>query len=299
MILSGAGVGGGSLNYANTLYEPLPPVLRRPAVGPHHRLARRAGAVLRPGQAHARRRARTRTITPSDEVMRAVAEEMGVGDTFRPTPGRRVLRRARRRGRRPVLRRRRARAGAGCIQCGECMTGCRHGAKNTLLQNYLYLAERAGAEVHPLTTVTAHPPAARRPLRRSTPSAPGAWVRKRRRTFVGRRRRARGRARWARSSCCTACATRATSRTCRRGSASSPARTPRPSSAPARSARDVDFTRGVAITSSFHPDDHTHIEPVRYGKGSNAMGLLTTALADGGGRSRPLTLAAARSPATR
>ena len=51
---------------------------------------------------------------------------------------------------------------------------------------------------------------------------------------------------------------------------------------------DVDFTRGVAITSSFHPDDQTHIEPVRYGKGSNAMGLLTTALADGGNGSRPL-----------
>ena len=53
--------------------------------------------------------------------------------------------------------------------------------------------------------------------------------------------------------------------------------------------RDLDFSRGVAITSSFHPDDHTHIEPVRYGKGSNFMGLLTTALADGGGRARPLT----------
>ncbi len=33
------------------------------------------------------------------------------------------------------------------------MTGCRHGAKNTLNENYLYLAEKAGAVVHPLTTV--------------------------------------------------------------------------------------------------------------------------------------------------
>src|SRR5207248_4762095 len=46
--------------------------------------------------------------------------------------------------------------------------------------------------------------------------------------------------------------------------------------------KGADFTKGVAITSSFHPDEHTHIEPVRYGKRSNAMGLLTTALADGG-----------------
>ena len=40
---------------------------------------------------------------------------------------------------------------------------------------------------------------------------------------------------------------------------------------------------GVAITSSFHPDEHTHIEPVRYGKGSNVMSLLQTVLTDGDG----------------
>ena len=45
----------------------------------------------------------------------------------------------------------------------------------------------------------------------------------------------------------------------------------------------IDFTQGVAITSSFHPDEHTHIEPVRYGKGSNAMGMLGTVMTDGGG----------------
>jgi cholesterol oxidase len=45
-----------------------------------------------------------------------------------------------------------------------------------------------------------------------------------------------------------------------------------------------DYTSGVAITSSWHPDENTHIEPVRYGKGSNAMGLLNTLLTDGGPR---------------
>ncbi len=55
--------------------------------------------------------------------------------------------------------------------------------------------------------------------------------------------------------------------------------------------RDVDFTRGVAITSSFYPDGHTHIEPVRYGRGSNRMGLLETALADAEPGRRPLTWA--------
>jgi cholesterol oxidase len=49
----------------------------------------------------------------------------------------------------------------------------------------------------------------------------------------------------------------------------------------ARSLRDdTDYTRGVAITSSIHPDSVTHVEPVRYGRGSNFMGLLTTVLVD-------------------
>jgi cholesterol oxidase len=48
--------------------------------------------------------------------------------------------------------------------------------------------------------------------------------------------------------------------------------------------KDVDFTRGVAITSSFYPDPQTHVEPVRYGRGSNAMGMLSTHMTDGGGR---------------
>ena len=42
----------------------------------------------------------------------------------------------------------------GCLECGSCMTGCRYGAKNTLVKNYLGLAESAGAEVIPMTTVT-------------------------------------------------------------------------------------------------------------------------------------------------
>ena len=145
MILSGAGVGGGSLVYANTLYEPLDAVLRRPAVGAHHRLAGRAGAVLRPGQADARRRRRTRRMTPADEVMEQVADEMGVGDTFHPTPVGVFFgdRPGGRDGRRPVLRRRRPGAHAAASSCGECMTGCRHNAKNTLVEE-LPLPRRAG-----------------------------------------------------------------------------------------------------------------------------------------------------------
>jgi cholesterol oxidase len=286
MILSGAGVGGGSLNYANTLYEPLPPFYVDPQWGHitdwrdelapfYDQATRMLGVVPNP------------TITPSDEVMREVAVEMGVGDTFGPTPvgvffgdgpgveapdpffG----------GAGPARR--------GCLQCGECMTGCRHGAKNTLLQNYLYLAERAGAEVHPLTTVTAVRPRADGRYDVDTVRT-GAWVRKGRRTFTA-------------AHVVFAAGTMGTQKLLHRlrDEGQLPHLSPRLGQLTrtnseailgARTFRhDTDFTRGVAITSSFHPDDHTHIEPVRYGKGSNMMGLLTTALADGGGRSRPLT----------
>ena len=102
--------------------------------------------------------------TPSDDVMQQVAEEMGVGETFHPTPvgvffggpgsaGDDVPD--------PFF------GGEGpdrnpCRNCGECMTGCRHNAKNTLVKNYLYLAEKNGAQVLPLTTVTRSPRAPRR-----------------------------------------------------------------------------------------------------------------------------------------
>ncbi len=286
MVLAGAGVGGGSLNYANTLYEPLPPFYADPQwagitdwrdeLAPFYDQAKRMlGVVPNP------------TITPADEVMRAVAEEMGVGDTFRPTPvgvffgdrpGERVPD--------PFF------GGAGpdrrgCIECGECMTGCRHGAKNTLLQNYLYLAEQAGAEVHPLTTVTCVRPLPGGRWAVDTERT-GAWVRKRHRTFTA-------------DQVVVAAGTMGTQRLLHRmrdeghlpnlsERLGELTRTNSEAILGARAFRkDVDFTRGVAITSSFHPDEHTHIEPVRYGRGSNAMGLLTTALADGGTRSRPLT----------
>ena len=85
LIVSGAGVGGGSLVYANTLYEPLPPFYDDPQwshitdwrdeLAPYYDQAKRMlGVVENPLR------------TPSDEVMEKVAAEMGVGDTFHPTP---------------------------------------------------------------------------------------------------------------------------------------------------------------------------------------------------------------------
>jgi len=284
MILSGAGVGGGSLVYANTLYEPLPPFFEDPQwsritdwrdeLAPAYDQARRMlGVVPNP------------TMTPSDQVMKAVAEEMGVGETFHTapvgvffgSPGVEVTD--------PFF------GGAGpsrrgCIECGECMTGCRHGAKNTLLKNYLYLAEQAGTVVYPLTTVSSIVPRPGGGYQVVTDRT-GRWLSGSCQVFraeqvvlaagtMGTQRllhRARDRGELRGLSPRLGELTRTNSE------AILGARTFRPG---------VDFTKGVAITSSFHPDQHTHVEPVRYGKRSNAMGLLTTALADGDQRPRQL-----------
>jgi cholesterol oxidase len=284
MILSGAGVGGGSLVYANTLYDPLAPFFDDPQwrditdwrdeLAPAFDQAKRMlGAVDNP------------TMTASDEVMRATAEELGVGHTFHTTPVGVYFGRPGVEVDDPYF------GGVGpsrrgCIECGECMTGCRHGAKNTLLKNYLYLAERGGAVVHPLTTVESIRPRPDGSYQITTTST-GRWVGRTGPTFGAgqvvlaagtmgtqkllHRHRDEG---WL-----PALSPRLGQLTRTNSEAIVGARTFRP---------DVDFTRGVAITSSFHPDEDTHIEPVRYGKRSNAMGLLSTVLTDGDRGPRPL-----------
>ncbi len=104
------------------------------------------------------------TMTPSDVHLKAAAEQVGVGDTFHLAPvgvffgdgddaEGNVQGGARRRGRPTRTSAARGPSRRACTECGECMTGCRHGAKNTLNENYLHLAEKAGAVVHPMTTV--------------------------------------------------------------------------------------------------------------------------------------------------
>ncbi len=281
LILSGAGVGGGSLVYANTLYEPLDAFYRDPSwshitdwkdeLAPYLDQAKRMlGVVENP------------TNTPSDEVMRQVAEEMGVVDTFRPTPVGVFFGSPGETVKDPYF----GGVGpdrAGCIECGGCMTGCRYNAKNTLTKNYLFLAEQAGARVHPLTTVTAVRPMA------------GGGYRVMTRPTGARYRVRRGGHPVTAEQVVFAASALGTQRLLHamrdRGILPDVSqrlghltRTNSESILGAvAAARDVDYSVGIAITSSFHPDEHTHIEPVRYGRGSNAMGLLQTVLTDGDG----------------
>lgn len=317
LILSGAGVGGGSLVYANTLYEPLDAFYQDPQwrditdwkaeLAPYYDQASRMLGVV------------TNAVnTPADDVMRKVAIEMGVEHTLQPTrvgvlfgqgpdgapeEGAHVPD--------PFF------GGAGpdratCRNCGACMTGCRYNAKNTLVKNYLYLAEKLGAQIHPLTTVTRVRPrrgggyeittrdtttkaarraaqATRRRIRRQQPTGeipgdldsetgPGLL------TFTA-------------DQVIFSAAALGTQRLLHRMKAQGDlpnlsdhlghlARTNSESLLGAVAPHhDPDprknFSYGVAITSSFHPDDHTTIEPVRYGAGSTAMLLLQTVLASG------------------
>ena len=164
LVLSGAGVGGGSLVYANTLYEPLAAFYTDPQWRRHHRLARRAGPPLRPGEADARRH-HVPGDTGADRAMRAVAERMGVGHTFHATPVGRAHRPSPASGSRTRTSAAPARSAPAASHCGACMTGCRHGAKNTLVKNYLWLAERLGARGPPADHGDRRPARRRRRLR--------------------------------------------------------------------------------------------------------------------------------------
>ena len=296
MILSGAGVGGGSLVYANTLYEPMPAFYQDPQwrditdwhseLAPYYDQAKRMlGVVTNPLR------------TPSDDVMEKVARDMGVGDTFQPTPvGVFFGGPAKDAGGKyervpdPYF------GGAGphrhtCRACGECMTGCRYNAKNTLVKNYLYLAEQNGAVVHPLTTVTQVRPLTDGGYAVTVRYTKARWLRRRLRASTVTRTLTAEQVVFSASALGTQ---RLLHRMRDEGQLPSLSdrlghlsRTNSESilGAIAPDTR-VDYSQGIAITSSFHPDEDTHVEPVRYGRGSNVMSLLQTVLTDGDGPAR-------------
>ena len=295
MILAGAGVGGGSLNYANTLYVPPDPFFNDPQwkhitdwraeLMPHYEQAQRMlGVVQNP------------TFTDADQIMKEVADDMGVGDTFVPTPvgvffgpdgtktpGKTVPD--------PYF------GGAGpartgCIECGSCMTGCRYGAKNTLRQELPRPrgirwgastsddhGDRASSSAPTGCGRSApHAPAAAAPqathVHRHAPGARRRHVRHPEAAVQDARQRQR----------CRSCPT---------SSACSPAPTPSRSSARGGSRCATTSTSPTAWRSRRRstPTSDTHVEPVRYGKGSNAMGLLQTLMTDGAGPAAPTSRA--------
>ena len=277
LVLAGAGVGGGSLVYANTLYKPPASYFADKQwnqitdwdseLSPwYDQASRMLGVASNP------------YFSPSDEAMKQVADQMGVGHTFKLAPlgvyfgdGNGV------KSKDPFF------GGVGpdrdgCLQCGGCMTGCRHNAKNTLPKNYLGLAEKAGAKVFPEHTVI-----------KTEQLSDGSWkitARKSSAWFGGKRT-------FTASQVVVAAGTYNTQKLMHK--MKSDGVLPKVSDALGKLSRTnsealtgtimpkggVDYSKGSAITSSFFPDEHTHVEPVRYGKGSNFMGLLQTVMTDG------------------
>ncbi len=280
LVLSGAGVGGGSLVYANTLYEPLDAFYDDPQwqiitdwhdeLAPFYDQAKRMlGATSAPDN------------SPNDAVIQQIGERMGVADTYRATEVGVYLGRPGETDADPYF------GGAGpdrtgCIRCGGCMVGCRHNAKNTLDRNYLFLAEVAGAEVHAEQRVVdligldggGYEVHSRRPGLRN-----GSIQRRTAEQVVfsagvlgtvGLLADLKERGRLPQLSPRLGELVRTNSESI--------------SGASGIKVEDADYSQGVAISSSVYPNKHTHIEGVRYPAGSNAMAMLSTILVSGEGR---------------
>jgi cholesterol oxidase len=317
-VVSGCGVGGGSLGYANTLYVPPKQFFEDPQwadiaawesdLAPHYEEAQRMlGVTMNPYD------------DPADQLLRELGEELGVSDTYKKTPVGVYFGE-------PRGARAGGNAGGGltpsddgeddggepleavhdpyfggegpdrtpCSLCGRCMVGCPHGSKNTLVKNYLYLAEKRGARVSPERTVIDI-----RPLGASDGSdgyevesiRSGAWVRRERQV-----QRARGIVVSA-----GPLGTNTLLQRCRLGGS-----LPRISNRLGELVRTnseailavtvpedypENLIKRVAITSSIYPDPHTHIETVTYGNDGDSMSRLNTLLTGDGTRAtRPLKL---------
>ncbi len=296
-IASGAGVGGGSLGYANTLYR----ARRRFYEDPQWAGLADWESVLAPHYDEAERMLGVVAYDEddfADDLLREYAREIGVEDTYAKT---RVGVFLGDRGRTvpdPYF------GGegpdrTGCLRCGRCMVGCPHGAKNTLVKNYLWLAERAGAEVVPERMVVDV-----RPLGAPDGSEgyevlterPGAWLRRRRQTFTARGVVLAAGALGTNRLLAGASLPRLSRRLGElvRTNSEAIVAVTLPPGAP-------DITRRVAITGSIYPDADTHVETVVYGEAGDSMSALYTVLVGDGTRvTRPLKLlrAAARHPVT-
>ncbi len=287
LILGGAGVGGGSLVYANTSLVPPDKVLADKR-WPAHPQGNDWKQILMPFYALAQRMlgvAKTPTVFAADKVLKSYAEEIGRGDTFHSANVAVYFGKPGETAKDPFF------SGegperTGCNYCGGCMVGCRFGSKNTLDKNYLWLAEKRGVVIEPETQVTAI---------EALPSG-GYRVHVERSTaFVFKEKRV-----YETKGVVVAAGVLGTVRLlldCKRSGGlpklsdqlGEYVRTNSEALVGARAKGNVDYSTGIAIASGVYVDDVTHIEVVRYPKGSDAMGLLAALLTDNGTRlTRPL-----------
>lgn len=279
-VLHGSGVGGGSLGYANVLMPPdeqsfsqpgwKTPIDWKTVLAPHYETAKRMlGVTTNP------------RLWPADHVLKEIARELGREDSFRPVPVGTFFGEPGREVPDPFF----GGAGparSGCTHCGACMTGCRHNAKNTLVKNYLYFAEKGGAEVRAEAEV--------RDIRPLSPDQDARYeiLYRRSTRYIAPMQRVRAKNVIVSSG---ALGTMRLLFRCRDVTRSLPRLSPRLGDkvrtnseallgATAREA-NIDYSKGVAITSIFSADDVTTIEPVRYPAGSSLMKLLAGPMTNG------------------
>jgi cholesterol oxidase len=279
MVLHGAGVGGGSLGYANVLEVPSDKTFAIPAWNRNLKW----GEILRPHYEVAKRMlgaARNPRLWKADQVLRQMADEICMGHTFRPTEVGAYFGEAGFTVPDPYF------GGegpdrSGCNHCGGCMVGCRHNAKNTLPKNYLYFAEKNGAEIRAEVEVTDV-----RPISMISPSRYAVTYRSSTSLFK------RAHTVYAGNVIFSAgvMGTMKLLLDLRDGKNSLPRLSPRLGhmvrtnseallgSLARRS--DINYSEGVAISSIYNHDEITRVEPVRYPDGSSLMRFLAAPLID-------------------
>jgi cholesterol oxidase len=293
-IFHGCAVGGGSITFANTLLRPPDKIWDMGSwagladwkyeMPQHYQTASRMLGVVE-----------NRIFGPADNLLKRAADSLGVGDTFYPTtvavfqaaPGEQG-------GKTypdPYF------GGEGperttCVGCGGCMMGCRYGSKNSLDMNYLYLAEKHGAQVLPETKVVRV-----RPRSGCADGGAGyevctvrstAWLRRHRRRFT-----CRGIIFAASALGTMELLFKLKENSSLPSISNQLGKFVRTNSESLLGLRipgcTEDLSKGLAIGCGIYIDEHTHVEPVRYPSGSDTMMFLTTPLT--GGRPGPMRIA--------
>lgn len=278
LVLHGVGVGGGSLVYANQLIVPDDEIFSKPEWGegdwkkklaPFYSEAQRMlGAVQCP------------SVGNADQLLREVGIELRKEDTFHVNPvgvyfgePDKVVDDPFFDGVGPDR--------TGCKFCGACMIGCPNGAKNTLDKNYLYLAEKLGVQIIPESEVTGVRPLEGGGYEVATRNSHGLF--RSRKTFKTENVVFSG----------GVLGTVDLLFKCKENGGLSGlsdrlgdiTRTNSEAILGVDSRdRSLDWNDHVAITSGIYPDKYTHIEVVRYNKGSDLLYAIATVLTDGGGR---------------
>ena len=272
MVLHGAGVGGGSLGYANVLEVPTDETFATPAWNKNLKW----GDVLRPHYEVAKKMlgaARNPKLWKADEVLKQIAEERGMGHTFRATDVGAFFGESAVTVADPFFGGE-GPARAGCRHCGGCMVGCRYNAKNTLPKNYLYFAEKNGAQVISESEVTDVRPSTFDGSRYEITYQPSTSPFKRKQTV------------YAKSVIFSAgvMGTMKLLLKLRDVKKSLPNLSPRLGDMIRTNSEallgsiarksDINYSEGVSISSIFNADEVTRVEPVRYPDGSSLMRFL-------------------------